>query len=268
MTKDETLLEHMERYKETIKNLTVMSDILARNVFKDRKACEYVLRIIMDDEELTVLDNEVQMDFKNMHGRSTVLDCVAKNGNGQIFNVEIQQDNEGAHPKRARYHLGMLDGNVLDPGEFFDKLPETYVIFVTQNDTLGYGLPIAHIDRMIKENGKAFGDEAHFIYVDSSKDDGGKLGKLMHDFRVKEAKDMQAGALQDRVRELKETEKGVEHMCREMEELCDEARMDEKKETARNLENMGMPIEQIAQALRVSVQLVKEWLAGSTSTAR
>ena len=27
-----------------------MSDILARNVFKDRKACEYVLRIIMDDE--------------------------------------------------------------------------------------------------------------------------------------------------------------------------------------------------------------------------
>jgi len=77
-------------------------------VYKDRKACEYVLRIIMDDE--------------------------------------------GAHPKRARYHLGMLDGNVLDPGEFFDKLPETYVIFVTQNDTLGYGLPIAHIDRTIKAN--------------------------------------------------------------------------------------------------------------------
>lgn len=35
-------------------------------MYKDRKACEYVLRIIMDDEELTVIDNEVQMDFKNM----------------------------------------------------------------------------------------------------------------------------------------------------------------------------------------------------------
>ena len=46
-----------------------MSDILARNVFKDRKACEYVLRIIMDAEELTVIDNEVQMDFKNMPDR-------------------------------------------------------------------------------------------------------------------------------------------------------------------------------------------------------
>jgi hypothetical protein len=38
-------------------------------VYKDRKACEYVLQIIMDDEELTVIDNEVQMDFKNMPDR-------------------------------------------------------------------------------------------------------------------------------------------------------------------------------------------------------
>ena len=65
--------------------------------------------------------------------------------------------------------------------------------------------------------------------TDSSKDDGGELGRLMHDFRAKEAKEMQAGALTDRVHELKETEEGVEHMCKEMEQLCDEARMDEKK---------------------------------------
>ncbi len=104
--------------------------------------------------------------------------------------------------------------------------------------------------------------------MDSSKDDGSELGRLMHDFRAKEAKEMQAGALADRVHELKETEKGVEHMCKEMEQLCDEARMDEKKETARNLNDMGLPIEQIAQALKVNAQMVQEWLAGSVSTAR
>lgn len=162
MNQEETMLTHKERYKETIKNLTVMSDILARNVFKDKNACEYVLRIIMEDKDLTVIDNETQMDFRNMHGRGVVLDCVAKDGSGRIFNVEIQQDDEGAH-----------------------------------------------IDRIIRENDKEFGDEEHFIYVDSSKDDGGEFGRLMHDFRVKEAKDMQVGALADRVHELKETEKGV-----------------------------------------------------------
>lgn len=49
------MLKHKERYKKTIKNLTVMSDIFARNVFKDKKACEYVLRIIMEDKDLTVI---------------------------------------------------------------------------------------------------------------------------------------------------------------------------------------------------------------------
>lgn len=272
MTKEETLSKHMERYKETIKNFTVMDDIFARNVFKDRKACEYVLRIILEDEALTVLETHVQMDFKNMHGRSTVLDCVTKDGNGQINNIEIQQDEEGAHPKRARYHLGMLDGNVLDPGEFFDKLPETYVIFVTQNDTLGYGLPIAHIDRTIKENGKAFGDEAHFIYVDSSKDDGGKLGRLMRDFRSKEVSKMQEGALKNRVKELKETEKGVEHMCKEMEQLRDEGKaegqLEKAKNTAVNLARLGMSAEEIALAVEENVQLVRDWLSGSTKAAR
>ena len=183
MNQEETMLLHKERYKETIKNLTVMSDILARNVFKDKNACEYVLRIILEDKELTVIDNETQMDFRNMHGRGVVLDCVAKDGSGRVINVEIQQDDEGAHPKRARYHLGVMDSNVLDTGKNFDKLPETYVIFVTLNDALGCGLPIAHIDRIIRENGKEFGDEEHFIYVDSSKDDGserdagGSLGR-------------------------------------------------------------------------------------------
>lgn len=37
MNQEETMLKHKERYKKTIKNLTVMSDIFARNVFKDKK---------------------------------------------------------------------------------------------------------------------------------------------------------------------------------------------------------------------------------------
>ena len=108
--------------------------------------------------------------------------------------------------------------------------------------------------------------------MDSSKDDGGELGRLMHDFRVKEAKEMQAGALADRVHELKETEKGVEHMCKEMEQLCDEARvearMDEKRENARSMAEDGLTVDRIAKILKVNAKMVQEWLAGSVSTAR
>lgn len=271
-------------YIEKIKNLTMMSDILARNVLKDKECCEYILRIIMNDSMLTVLDNQVQVDFKNLHGRSAVLDCVAKSGDGRLFNVEIQQENEGAIPKRARYHLGLMDMNVLNPGEFFDKLPETYIIFVTQDDTLGYKLPIAHVDRIIKENGAEFGDEAHIIYVDSSKHEDTELGRLMHDFHCKAASDMQDGVLAKRIFELKESEKGVEYMCKEMEEIRSEGiavglevgrvegrmegKVEAQREMAKSLLDLGMPVEQVAQVAKVSVQMIQEWLAGETSPVK
>ena len=108
--------------------------------------------------------------------------------------------------------------------------------------------------------------------MDSSKDDGGELGRLMHDFRVKEAKEMRAGALADRVHELKETEKGVEHMCKEMEQLRDEGKaegqLEKAKKTAENLARLGMSAEEIALAVEENVQLVREWLSGAVTTAR
>ena len=47
------------------------------------------------------------------------------------------------------------------------------------------------------------------------------------------ASDMQKSVLSDRVRELKETERGIEHMCQEMDEIrsegFEEGRLEEKK---------------------------------------
>ena len=174
--------------------------------------------------------------------------------------------------------------NVLNPGEFFDKLPETYIIFVTQDDTLGYKLPIAHVDRIIKENGAEFGDEAHIIYVDSSKHEDTELGRLMHDFHCKAASDMQDGVLAKRIFELKESEKGVEYMCKEMEEIRSEGiavglevgrvegrmegKVEAQREMAKRLLDLGMPVEQVAQVAKVSVQLIQEWFSGETSPVK
>ena len=76
--------------------------------------------------------------------------------------------------------------------------------------------------------------------MDSSKDDGGELGRLMHDFRVKEAKEMQAGALKDRVHEL-------------------------KKNVAYSLAERKMSVEDIAEVIKVNIETVKSWLASTTA---
>ena len=257
-----------EKYKGIIKNFTLMSDIFMRNVFKKRECLEYVLQVIMEKQDLHVIDQIIQKDYKNLQGRSAVMDCVARDSTGKQFDVEIQQDNEGASPKRARYHSGLMDMNTLNPGQDFEKLPESYVIFITRDDILGYGLPIYHIDRQIKELNEAFQDEAHIIYVNSKKQDDTQLGRLMHDLHCKKADEMHSPILAKRMYELKETQKGVELMCHEMEKIYSEGmesgekrgELKAKKETALSMAEEGMNIQKIARLVKVSEKDVQKWI--------
>ena len=257
-----------EKYKGIIKNFTLMSDIFMRNVFKKRECLEYVLQVIMEKQDLHVIDQIIQKDYKNLQGRSAVMDCVARDSTGKQFDVEIQQDNEEASPKRARYHSGLMDMNTLNPGQDFEELPESYVIFITRDDILGYGLPIYHIDRQIKELEEAFQDEAHIIYVNSKKQDDTQLGRLMHDLHCKKADEMHSPILAKRMYELKETQKGVELMCHEMEKIYSEGmesgekrgELKAKKETALSMAEEGMNIQKIARLVKVSEKDVQKWI--------
>ena len=144
--------------------------------------------------------------------------------------VEIQRSDYGAGVKRARYNSNLIDANVTEPGEQYEALNESYVIFITENDVLGKGLPTYHIERMVAETGDPFGDEEHIIYVNSQIKDETSLGKLMHDFACIEAKDMYYQLLADRFRYFKEDEKGVAVMCKTMEDMRNEARVEGKAE--------------------------------------
>ena len=121
---------------------------------------------------------------------------------------------------------------------------------------------------MIKEINKAFQDEAHNIYVNSRKQDDTELGRLMHDLHCKRADEMHSPVLAKRVHELKETQKGVELMCHEMEKIYSEGmesgekrgELKAKKETALSLAEMGLPAEKIAKAVNHNVKDVQKWI--------
>ena len=205
------------------------------------------------------------------------MDCVAKDAENNFFNVEIQGENDGASPKRARYHCGLLDMNLLNPGNPFDSLPETYVIFITKNDALGYNQPISHIQRRIKETEDIFQDGQHILYVNSKKQDDTELGRLMHDLHCKEADKMYSNVLSARVQQLKETTEGVNQMCQELEEIYNEGEqsgflrgeqsgeLKKARETTLALLEMGMSAEQIAKAVNLSIETVQNWIAETNS---
>ena len=263
----EGIEERYERYKEKIKNYTIMDDIFMRNVLKEQGCTEYMLQVIMNQKDLQVVEQTLQKDYKNLQGRSAILDCVARDERARQFNVEIQGDNEGASPERARYHSCLLDMNILSPREPFTGLPETYIIFITRNDVLGYNRIICHITRKVEEEGKDFGDGSHIIYVNSKKREDTELGKLMHDLHCKESGEMHSKILASRVRELKETEKGVSEMCRDMEEIygegMEEGERKKARETVLSLAELKMSEEQISQIVKMPLEVVQGWIEES-----
>ena len=265
-----------QRYRGILMELTMMSDVFMRNVLKDRACTEYILRTILEDGGLRVLEQVIQKDYKNLQGRSAILDCVAADSRGRQINIEVQQKTEGASPQRARYHSGLLDMNTLNPGQRFEELPESCVIFITLGDGLGYGCPIYHIKRKISEVNQDFRDGSYIIYVDSKNQEDTPLGRLMHDFHCSLASEMQSGILAKRVRELKETEEGAKTMCEEMDRIFREGRrlgekhgekrgerrgeMKSKRETAARLAKRGMTVPEIAELVGANTQLVQKWL--------
>ena len=222
-------LQH-ERCKGIIQELTIMSDIFMRNVLEQAACTELVLQVIMENKELHILEHVIQMDYKNLQGRSVELDCLARDSEDRRYDIEFENSNKRAKPKRARYHGGMIDMNTLEPGQEFESLPETYVIWITGKDVLKENQPIYYINRKIEGIEKHFPDAEHIIYVNSQIQDDTALGRLMHDFHCKNADDMYYEVLAERVRELKETPKGVAEMCKELEELYADGRAEGREE--------------------------------------
>ena len=262
MNKD---LDFEGKHKEDLKrlhNLRLLDDDFMTKVFEDTKCAEFLLQIILKRDDLKVTKSTSQYGIKNLQGRSVRLDILAVDQKNHVYNIEIQRSDHGAGVKRARYNSSLIDANVTEPGEQYEALNESYVIFITENDVLGKGLPIYHIERTVTETGEPFGDEEHIVYVNSQIKDETSLGKLMHDFACIEAKDMYYSVLADRVRYFKEDEKGVTVMCKAMEDMRNEASKEKAISVAREMIKDGvLSYEKIAQYSGLTVDEVKELAA-------
>lgn len=223
------------RVLEQLRNFRLMDDDFMTKVFEDKACAELLLRIILQRNDLTVVQVAVQRGIKNLQGRSICLDIYAKDATGRMYNVEVQRSDKGAGFKRARYNSSLIDADITEPGDQYEELVETYVIFITENDIIGKGLPIYHIERMIQETGEIFDDKSHIIYVNSQIRDETALGRLMNDFWCTDARDMHYRVLADRVYHFKNEEEGIHNMCKAIEDMRNEADHARKIETARRM---------------------------------
>ena len=234
-------------------------DFLTKCFEGDTASIELVLQIVLEKPDLKVLDVRTQVFVENLLNRSVRLDILATDSTGAKLNVEVQRSDKGAGRKRARCNSSMMDANLLKKGEDFDKLPETWVIFITENDVMGKGLPLYPIERCFLGTGERFEDGSHILYVNGAYRGDTPIGKLMHDFSCTDAADMYYGTLADRVRFFKESKEGIEIMCRAMEDMRNQTLKEGMKEVALRMLAAGKyALEEIVNISGLSLEEVKQ----------
>ena len=252
---------------ERIKNFRLMDDEFMSAVLSDNpEAIELVLQIILDSPTLKVEHSHTQESIHNVFGKDVILDVFCSDDRGTVFNVEIQRSDQGAVPRRARYHASMIDNRVLKPGEAFQSLPESYIIFITENDYFGHSMPLYHVDRFVEEVGLPFDDFQHIIYVNGQYKSSDPIGKLIHDFWCTNANDIYNKVLRDSVSYYKDSKEGNSTMCRALEEMRNETaaitREETRKETLteviHNMVSNNISIDSIASILNLPPEEVQE----------
>ena len=254
---------------EAIEKLCLLDDNLMTLVFdRNIEATELLLNVILQRNDLKVLEVVGQREYKNpmSGGRSITIDIYAVDGDGKVYDVEVQRASAGADVHRARFHSSMIDTKMLKAGQEFKEIHDSYVIFITASDVMGAGLSLYHVDRVVKETGAYFGDGSHIIYVNGSyKDDNDPVGKLMHDFRCVNSVDMFYPELAKQVKYFKETEGGREIMCQIFEDLA-EKRANERAEEVRKEVREETRIETLFNSIKSLMESMK-WTAEQAMTA-
>ena len=255
-----------------IQRLRLIDDDLMTVVFSGDKAItEFLIRILLDRNDLKVTKAMTQVEKHDLFGRSVKLDIVAENIFKTEYNIEIQRASKGAGAKRIRYHQAMLDSHTLRKNDDFTALPNLYIIFILEHDLFNRGNPIYYVNKTLDikdEDGRylPFNDGCNIMYVNGDYRGDTPLGKLMHDFSTPNADEMYYDELASRVRFHKQDEKGVETMCQIIEEYGDKRAAEALKqgiqqkaiEDAQSFYANGASIELISKSLYMTTEQVKE----------
>lgn len=254
-TKEELHRQDLERLKQF---RYIDDDFMTVCLEDNIEGVELILRIVLEREDITVKSVRTQEPMKNLRGRSATLDVHAVDSTKKEYDIEIQRADSGTSAKRARHNSSLLDSHILKSGEDTKDMPDSYVIFITENDVMKGNQPIYPVERYITigEKQVLFNDGSHILYVNGRYRGEDEIGKLMHDFSCENPEDMNFETLAQKARYFKQDEKGVAAMCKMLEDMRDEAAreaaLDTARETAKRMIQKGkLTLEEIADYVSV-----------------
>ena len=141
-------------------------------VMSDKRLCkpllESILNIKIRDIEYVDYEETIQMTIKSKGIR---LDIYVEDDNNTVFNLEMQTTAYKELPKRSRYYQGIIDLNMIEKGESYDILKESYVIFICTFDFFEKGRSVYEFENVCLEDSEIkLNDGTHKIFLNTKGD--------------------------------------------------------------------------------------------------
>ena len=247
---------HRLEVESIVAQLRAIDDIMFRKLCENIAFVEEILRVILEDDKITVVEVIPQDSIQNLRGRSVILDAYCKLGNGSYCNVEVQRSDSDDHFRRVRYHAACITANVVDPGEQFEQVDDLVVVYISEFHPFDEGRTVYHVRNMVEETGCAVLDGLREIYVNTKYNDGSEIAELMQCLLEPVVTNPKFPALAQELQAEKGNVKGDESMCK----LVEEYGQKQKAEGLKEGKTVG--------TLETLVSLVNEQLLDPVDAAR
>ena len=164
------------KYTTDWEEIGLSNDFIFGKVMSDLELCKELLERILPGIEIDHIEYpELQKPIKeDVDARSVRLDVYVKDGKNTVYDIEMQTVNTRELPKRSRYYQGMIDLQLIDTGQPYKKLNQSYIIFICLEDIFGKSRHIYTFENTCQEDPEVKlqdGAVKIFLNTESNRDD-------------------------------------------------------------------------------------------------
>ena len=225
--------------KKEFQELDLQDAFLFAAVLEDPETCRLVLELIFGRDIGSV---NVQVERSGLFSkdfRYVRFDVYAAEKVNVVYNLEMQNAHKEQLPKRARFHQAEMDATYLKPGQTFQELPESAVVFICTFDPFHSNLYRYVFEERCQETGEHLGDGTLKIFLSTvGSNEADVPPELVHFLRyvvsstTKCAEDTRDARIQDlnrRVEALKRSRRLKEEYMT-MQEMLNDSRTEAREE--------------------------------------
>ena len=199
----------MTRKYKRLEELEIWDDFMFGAVMSNKELCKHLLEIILQKKIKDIRYTELQKTIDLQYDAKSIrLDVYVEDDLDSVYNIEIQTTDEKNLPKRSRFYQGMIDLNILNKGESYNKLKKSYVIFICNYDPFGKGRCFYRFENVcVDDPSLKLEDDSVKIMINPYGNDTKQFGKgfvaLMDFLKTGQISDTYTESLKDEITEVK-----------------------------------------------------------------